>query len=83
MWCLILGLGGYKVARSIMYSREFLTKFYICTTIIACIEIAMQAYQLSVEVNHGQPHTYIMVIVNLYAMTCEAVAIFFLSDYWH
>jgi hypothetical protein len=50
---------------------------------IAAIEIGMQAYYVSVESTNSQPEMYIFVIVNLYAISCESIAIFFLSDYWH
>jgi hypothetical protein len=64
-------------------SRYFLRKFYGCVTVIAAIEIGIQSYEVVIEDSSSQPHIYIFIIINLYAITCEAVAIFMLSDYWN
>jgi hypothetical protein len=83
VYVLILALALFKLIKSAKNSRDFLTKFYACITVIACIEIGLQSYEISTEVGHIQPEIYVFVMVNLYAISCEALAIFLLSDYWH
>jgi hypothetical protein len=79
----ILALAVFKVAKSHSAAKDFFPKFYGCVTVVACINIGMQGYQIAMEAGGEQPQIYILVIANVYAMGCEAITVLFLSDYWH
>lgn len=49
LFVVILILAIIKVVKSHRTSKDFFTKLYSCVTVVACLNIGMQAYQIAVE----------------------------------
>lgn len=72
-----------KLIRASINSRKFLIKFYICVLILTALELALQIYQLITLYRDDQLSVYLLMIINLYSMTMEAITVFILGDYWN
>jgi len=82
VYSVLLILAIVKLTKAFLNDKKFLIKFYICVTILTGLELALQIYQLVTLCREDEPSVYLLMIVNLYSMTMEAITIFILGDYW-
>lgn len=79
---IVLVIGLIRMVMTGGKNKSFLLKFFGVVSIIAAIEVGLQAYQVFLQSNDRKISIPTLLSINVYAMAFEAAAMFILSDYW-
>lgn len=82
VYTILLGMSIFKLVKSVKNSLPFLVRFYSAIIFTILLQIGIQGYQIAMEAQGRTAQNYIFVIINLYAITGEGLAILFMADYW-
>lgn len=79
---IVLLIGLTRVFMTGGKNKSFLRKFFGVVSVVAAIEVGLQAEQVFLLSNDRNIYIPTLISINVYAMAFETAAMFILSDYW-